>query len=272
MLEPVEFAKQPFDLFVSTAGACVVDRLAQRLQVRLFWPFQRYPARHAVAHRPPNAEVCGTASHGVTRPLQIDRERFLQAFFDEIGEFEVLEKHVEELFLRKREFKRVLARPVGAPLRAAAPFPAGRPRNLVAFDILLVAGDDMFGSPGAAAVMKIRLGNSTGRNRHFFAVADIGHLALAQCLLHRRFYLGSGARQETLTVTETFTLRVRATVDDVHSLTSERGPWSPTPPCLPAYTTRPTAELAARCSRAPPYDRGNRRASSPSRYPSCCQS
>src|SRR6202040_3165650 len=113
----------------------------------------------------------------------------------------------------------------------------------------------MFGSPGAAAVMKVRLGNPARRNSHLFAMADIGHLALAQCLLHRRFYLGSGPCQETLTVTETFSLRVRATVDDVHALTSERGPWSPTPPCLPAYTTRPTAEPAARCSRAPPYAR-----------------
>ena len=80
----------------------------------------------------------------------------------------------------------------------------------------------MLGSPGAAAVMKVRLGNPARRNRHFFSVADIGHLALAQCLLHRRFHLGSGPCQETLTVTETLTLRVRATVDDVHSLTSER--------------------------------------------------
>ena len=32
-------------------------------------------------------------------PLQIDRECLLQALLDEIGEFEVLEKHVEELFL-----------------------------------------------------------------------------------------------------------------------------------------------------------------------------
>ena len=90
----------------------------------------------------------------------------------------------------------------------------------------------MFGSPGAAAVMKIRLGNPAGRDRHFFPVADIGHLPLAQRLLHRRFHLGSGPCQETLAVTETFTLRVRATVDDVHSLTSERGPWSPYPALL----------------------------------------
>src|SRR5262249_44379124 len=102
------------------------------------------------------------------------------------------------------------------------------PGDLIAADILLVAGDDMLGPPGTPAVMKIRLGDPARRDCHFFAMADIGHLALAQRFLHRRFDFGPRPCKETLSVTETFAFRVRTTVNDVHSgpRRGARGPLS----------------------------------------------
>ena len=67
----------------------------------------------------------------------------LRLLLDQVGQFEVLEKHVEELFPGQRELERVLAVTVGAAFAAALPVAALRPRESVALDIFLVARDDM---------------------------------------------------------------------------------------------------------------------------------
>src|SRR5262249_35754948 len=220
----------------------------------------------------PNAEVCRTAGNRVPGPLQVYRECLLQALLDEIGEFEILEKHVEELFLRQCELEGIFARTVRASLGTTTSFPAGWPGNFVAPYILLVPRDDVLGPSRAAAVVKDRFGDPPRRDSHLLTMANICHLSLAQCLLHRRFYLGPGPPQEALSITEAFALRVRTTVDDVHGLSPGWRLQSPTRPFSPAYTTRPAAGLAVRYSPAPPCARENRRASFLSPYPSSCQS
>src|SRR5205085_5572779 len=109
---------------------------------------------------------------------QIDVDRVLEALLDQIGEFEVLEEHVEELVARQRELERVLAAAVRAALAATLPVAAGRPRDLVTADIFLVARDDVIGAAGAPVVVEQRLGDPARRDRDLLAVLDVGDLAL----------------------------------------------------------------------------------------------
>ncbi len=162
------------------------------------------------------------ASRSVADALQIVGDGLLEALFDEVGEFEILEKHVEELFLGQRELERVLARAVGAGLRPPTFAAAGRPRDLIAAHIFLVAGHDMLGAAGASAVVEHRLGNAAGRDGDLFAMLDVGNLALSECILHGRFDLGAGAREKALPVAETLALGIGAAVDDVHRLLPDR--------------------------------------------------
>src|SRR5262249_60522215 len=107
--------------------------------------------------------------HGVAGALQIESGGILQALFDKVWQFEVLEEHIEELFLGKRELERVLAAAVGAALAAALTFAAGRTRDLVSPNVFLVAGNDVIGFAGAAVVVEDRLGKGARRDRGPFS-------------------------------------------------------------------------------------------------------
>src|SRR5262249_4418634 len=146
VFEPVKLELEPFGLFLGAAGACVFDRLVQRVQLPRFGPPQRDPPRHAVPHGPPNAEVGRAAGNLVTGTWPGEREGFLEALLYEVGKLTILEKHVEELFLCHCKLESIRTRAVRASLRAAASFAARRPRNLVAFHISLVPGLDMLGT------------------------------------------------------------------------------------------------------------------------------
>ena len=90
----------------------------------------------------------------------------------------------------------------------------------------------MLGAAGAAAVVEHRLDDPAHRDRHLFAVLDIGDLALAQGVLHRRLDLGAGTRQKPLPVAETLALGVGPAVDNVHRLPSTLGAIRGTYPAL----------------------------------------
>src|SRR5882672_9365242 len=63
-----------------------------------------------------------------------------------------------------------------------------------------------------------RLADPLARDRHLLAIADLGDLALAQRLLHRRLQLSASRRDEALAIAEALALRVRTTVDDIHQI------------------------------------------------------
>jgi len=58
----------------------------------------------------------------------------------------------------------------------------------------------MLGAAGAPAVVKDRLGDPAGRDRHLLTLTDIGDLALAQGLLHCRFDFRAGAPEKPLAI------------------------------------------------------------------------
>src|SRR5260221_1580083 len=216
-------AEQRLDLGLQTRygggiapGLGLVELLLDRLQLFRLRPAQRDAARHAVAHGTANAEAGGRAGDREAGALEVGRARLLQRLLDEVRQLEILEKHVEELFLGEGEFEGILARAVGTALRTAAAAAVGRPRNLIADDIFLVAGNDIFAPSRAPRMPEGRLVDSLGRDRHLLAAADIGDLALAQRILDRRFQLRPCARDEALAVAEALALPIRAAVDDVH--------------------------------------------------------
>src|SRR5262249_9606279 len=159
-----------------------------------------------VAHRPAYTKICGAAGDGVTGALEVDRERLFEALLYEIRQFEILEKHVEELFLGQGELKCILAGAVWAALRPAAAFATIRPGDLISPKILFIAGDHVLGATGAPAVVKDGLGDPAGRDRYFLALADICDLALAQSLLNSRFDLRPSASEETLAIAQALAL------------------------------------------------------------------
>src|SRR6202043_3677376 len=110
----------------------------------------------------------------------------------------------------------------GAAFPAALSLAAGRPRDLVTPDIFLVARDDVVGLTGAPVVVEDRFRDAARRDRDLLAVLDIGDLALAQGLLHRRFDLDPGTPQKPLTVAEALAFRVGPPIDNVHRTTSGR--------------------------------------------------
>src|SRR5216683_2217666 len=130
-------------------GFALLELALQRLELGRLRPAQRNPPRHAVAHGAPDAEAGGRAGDGEAGALEIGRVGLLQRLLDQVGELEILEEHVEELFLRQGELEGILALAVGAALGAAAAAAAGGARDLVADDVFLVAGDDVLAATGA---------------------------------------------------------------------------------------------------------------------------
>src|SRR5260221_3694100 len=99
-------AEQRLDLGLETRngggiapGLGLVELLLERLDLFRLRPAQRDAARHAVAHRTANAEAGGRAGDREPSALEVGRARLLQRLLDEVRQLEILEKHVEELFL-----------------------------------------------------------------------------------------------------------------------------------------------------------------------------
>src|SRR5262249_19447932 len=67
--EPVEFTLEPFGLFLGAPRAGVLDRFAERVEFPCLGPPQRNPPRHAVAHRPADAEIGWAAGDLITGAL-----------------------------------------------------------------------------------------------------------------------------------------------------------------------------------------------------------
>src|SRR5262249_41133869 len=152
-LEALDLACEPLDFLFVAGGLCFFQRCPRCFDFGDFRPPKGYTPAHAIAQGARHAEVGWRSRYRVASALQIDRGGVLQALFDEVRQFEILEEHVEELFLGQCELERVLAAAIGAALAAALSLAAGWARDLVAPDILLVARDDVIGFAGAAGLV-----------------------------------------------------------------------------------------------------------------------
>ena len=188
----------------------------QLLDLGLARPPQRHAPAQALAHGAGAVEAGGRAIAGVAGTRQPRRLQVLEPDLDEVGQLEVVEEQVEELFLGEREGELVLALAVGAAL-AAAPAPAALGLgDLVADLVLLVAGQHVVVLAGVAAEREGGLAQALGADGDLLGALGLGDLARLERVLDRLADLGLGAAQEALAIAETLGLRIEAPVDDLH--------------------------------------------------------
>ena len=136
-----------------------------------------------------------------------------QRALGEIRQFEIVEEEVEELLARQHEAERILA---VALARSARPSAAlfRRPRNMIAFAELLVAGQHHV--PRAAAALKRRLVQPVERNFDLAAFKNITDVLGLGRFLHRALHQCLGAAKKFLAVLEALASGIEASIDDLH--------------------------------------------------------
>ena len=176
---------------------------------------QRNAPTIAVAHGPQQIEV-GRGSLGrKPRALRFETDDFLEAGLDQIGQLQVLEKQVQELFLRQRELEIILALAlVRSALSAAATFASRVLGDAVAFAELLVARQHTLAVAALGRVMKTRLGDVLGRNLDRLTAVRVGDGAIGDRLPDRFADLPTRPPDEPLPVGKALPLGVLPPIDD----------------------------------------------------------
>jgi hypothetical protein len=144
----------------------------------------------------------------------------------QVGQGQVLEEDLHELFLAQREDEVVLtlAAVAGIPLPAALPLAALRFANAVAAHVLAVAGVHHLAA-AAFTMVEHRLGQIPLRDADVLALFQLTDAAAVDGALHRLAHLRLVATQKALTVADGLVLARQPPVDDV--LTCHVG----SPPC-----------------------------------------
>ena len=191
--------------------------LLQALDLGLARPPQRHAPAQALAHgaravepggRPVGGEAGARQSCGAFRSLSLT--------LIEVGQLQIVEEQVEELFLGEREGELVLALAVGAALAAAPAAAALRLGDLVADLVFLVARQHVVALAGVAAEREGGLAQALGADGDLLRAFGLGDLARLERVLDRLADLGLGAAQEPLAIAEALGFRIEAPVDDLH--------------------------------------------------------
>ena len=182
---------------------------------------ERDPARERLAQRANDRQIGGHAGLRVARSYAPALFRVPDFRAREIGQLEVVEEDLHELFARQRERERVVAAAlpafVAGAARAAGAF---RPGNAVAGHVFAVARQHEL-AIAAAPEAERRLRDVLLRHAHFAALLHVGKAPLADHLLHGVLDLRLVPAQEALAVDGALAAAVRAAVDEVeHHRTS----------------------------------------------------
>ena len=191
--------------------------LGEGVELNLFRPAQRKAPAEAVAHGAADIDVGRRARGGEPRAPWLEGDRFLQVQLDHVGQFEILEEQVEELFARQHEAEIVLAVAVaGLALAgtARAALAAGF-RQPVAGDEFLVARQDMVAPATAGRVLEARLGRALDRNAHRMVAVDVSDLAGRDLVVDDALEFVARPPQEALAIAQALVLRIQAPIDIV---------------------------------------------------------
>ena len=176
--------------------------LLQLLDLGLARPPQRHAPAQALAHGAGAVEAGRRAVAGVAGARQLRRLQVLEPDLDEVGQLEVVEEQVEELFLGEREGELVLALAVGTAL-AAAPAPAALGLgDLVADLVFLVARQHVVALAGVAAKREGGLAQALRADRDLLRALGLRDLARLERVLDGLADLRLGAAQEALAIAE----------------------------------------------------------------------
>ena len=179
---------------------------------------QRDAPAEALAHGAGVVEPGGRAVHGEAGARHLGRLQVLELDLDQVGQLEIVEEQVEELFLGQREGELVLALAVVDALAAAPAAAALRLGDLVADLVLLVAGQHVVARAGVAAEREGRLAQALGADRDLLGALGLRDLARLQRVPDGLANLGLGPAQEALAVAEALGFRIETPIDDLHGL------------------------------------------------------
>ena len=207
--------------------------LAQQL-VELFFQLAHFAARagadgdapaDGAAHRAHHVQVVGRAVAAVAGALALPFRRFGELRAHQVGQRQVLEEDLHELFLAQAEDEVVLAFAgiAGLALAAARTAAALGPLDAVAADEVLVARMHHL-ADAALAVAEDRLAQVLLRDVHLLAALDVADAAPVDGALHRLAHLLLVAAQEALAVADRLVLAGRASVDDALSAIRSEAP------------------------------------------------
>ena len=156
--------------------------------------------------------LAGEPEVAVTGPANPLAFRFGQLPLGEVGQFQIVEKQIDEFVAAQHEPERILAVALAGIGSLAAALSGTRQH--VALDELLVAGKHHVA--GAAFAAEARLIHAVEGDADFAPLEDILDVALLRRLLDGALHQCLGATQKALTVLETLAARIEAPIDDVH--------------------------------------------------------
>ncbi len=204
---------------VASAGlsaSAAASSSSSLLDLGLARPPQRHAPAQALAHGAGAVEAGRGPVAGVAGARQLRRLQVLELDLDEVGQLQIVEEQVQELFLGEREGELVLALAVGTAL-AAAPAPAALGfGDLVADLVFLVARQHVVVLAGVAAEREGGLAQALRADGDLLRALGLGDLARLERVLDRLADLGLGAAQEALAIAEALGFRIEAPVDDLH--------------------------------------------------------
>nr|GEU28494.1 hypothetical protein [Tanacetum cinerariifolium] len=207
-------------------GLRLVEQRLQRV-FRLGQPLARIAADgnappQRAAQRAQHVDVGGRAGNIVAGTLVLEFGGGRELGLDQVGQLEILEEIIHELFTRQFEDEIVLGHLVAiAGLAAAGAAAALGPVELVALLIFLVAGADGF--PHAAMGVAERwLAHVLDGDRDFLAAFNVGDGAPLDGAPHRVLDLRFVTAQETLAVDRRLVFALQTSVDEV---SQKMPPW-----------------------------------------------
>jgi hypothetical protein len=175
---------------------------------------QRYAACQRLPQRADHEKIRGDPGLRVARPDAFLSLRVPHFGAREIGELEIVEEDLHELFARQREHEVVLAAAFAALVATTTAARAFGSRDPVAGDVFAIAGEHEL-AVAAAAEAERRLGDVLFGTRHFAALLHVGQAALADHLLHRGFDLRLVPAQEALAVYGALAASVGSAIDQM---------------------------------------------------------
>src|ERR1700722_7762878 len=142
----------------------------------------------------------------------------------QIRQLQVFQEQVDELFARQSEAEIVLPLAVRTTLRAAAALTTLRAGDGIAFDVLLVAWQQMIAHAARGATVERRLVHALRGQGDLACLIRIFNGTSGRALVHSLADKRLRTAHEPLSVGEVLPARVQASVNDMHEIPVPAGP------------------------------------------------
>ena len=141
----------------------------------------------------------------------------------QVRQFQVFQEQIDELVAREREAEIVLPLAVGTAFGAAAAGAALRAGDRVAFDILLVARQQVVAQATRGTAMERRFVHALRGQRDLARLIRILDAPARRAFVHRLADQRLGTAHEPLPVGEVLAAGIQTAVDDMHEIACSGG-------------------------------------------------